>query len=165
MALQRKYTDEDLRAAVPASYSVAQVLQAIGLRPAGGNYKTVQARIRELDLDTSHFLGQGWLKGKSLTLAPVRPLTEVLVDGSGVKSHDLKLRLLREGLKHHICEGCERTMWRGKPIPLELEHINGRSTDNRLGNLALLCPNCHAQTSTYRGKNIGRKPSAPVFQR
>jgi hypothetical protein len=165
MALQRKYTDEELRTAVPKSFSVAQVLKTIGLRPAGGNYKTVRSRILELGLDTSHFLGQGWLKGKSITLAPVRPLSEVLVEGSSAKSHDLKLRLLREGLKHHICEGCEGTTWRGKPIPLELEHVNGRSTDNRLENLALLCPNCHAQTSTYRGRNIGRNPSAPVFQR
>ena len=45
------------------------------------------------------------------------------------------------------------TEWQGKPIPLELHHINGDNTDNRLENLQLLCPNCHAQTETYGGKN------------
>ena len=43
----------------------------------------------------------------------------------------------------------------GKPIPLELHHINGINTDNRLENLKFLCPNCHAFTDTYRGKNTG----------
>lgn len=43
----------------------------------------------------------------------------------------------------------------GNPIPLELHHINGINTDNRISNLQLICPNCHAQTDNYRGKNIG----------
>ncbi len=47
----------------------------------------------------------------------------------------------------------------GRPIPLELDHINGRRDDNRLDNLRILCPNCHAQTETYRGKNIGALPN------
>jgi hypothetical protein len=161
MAMQRKYTDDDLRTAVPEAFSVAQVLKAIGLRPAGGNYKTVQSRILELDLDTSHFRGQGWSRGQSITLRPPRPLVEVLVDGSTTRSSHLKKRLLREGLKQPICEGCGGSLWRGQPIPLELEHVNGRNTDNRLENLALLCPNCHAQTSTYRGRNIGRSLTPP----
>ena len=42
-------------------------------------------------------------------------------------------------------------------INLELEHINGKHSDNRLENLTLLCPNCHAQTETYRGKNIKKQ--------
>jgi predicted RNA-binding Zn-ribbon protein involved in translation (DUF1610 family) len=37
---------------------------------------------------------------------------------------------------------------------LELNHKNGTPTDNRLENLELLCPNCHAFTDNYRGKNI-----------
>lgn len=44
-------------------------------------------------------------------------------------------------------------MWQDKEIPLELHHINGNNRDNRLENLMLLCPNCHALTDSYRGKN------------
>jgi hypothetical protein len=39
--------------------------------------------------------------------------------------------------------------------PLELDHVNGRRDDDRIETLRILCPNCHAQTSTYRGRNIG----------
>lgn len=69
------------------------------------------------------------------------------------QSHKLRLRLISEGVFEHKCTNCNNKEWLGNPIPLELEHINGDSTDNTLSNLTLLCPNCHALTSTYRGKN------------
>ncbi len=71
------------------------------------------------------------------------------------QSHNLKTRLIRAGIKGAFCEDCGLAAWSGKPIPLELHHVNGDSTDNRIENIRILCPNCHAQTPTYRGKNIG----------
>ena len=53
------------------------------------------------------------------------------------------------------CWECGITEWNGKPIVLELEHINGDSSDNSEKNLSLLCPNCHSQTDTFKGKNKG----------
>ena len=50
--------------------------------------------------------------------------------------------------------------WNGLPIPLELNHINGKNIDNRIENLEILCPNCHAQTEHYRGKS--KKVSASM---
>jgi len=83
-------------------------------------------------------------------------LADVLVKNSHYQSNKLRKRLLKECLKHHRCETCKRTHWCGKPIPLELEHIDGDNSNNELTNLSLICPNCHAQTSTYRGKNYGK---------
>lgn len=48
------------------------------------------------------------------------------------------------------CENCKLETWQGKPIPLELEHTNADRKDNTRENLKLLCPNCHAQTPTWR---------------
>lgn len=53
------------------------------------------------------------------------------------------------------CWGCGITEWNKKPIVLELEHIDGNPENNDESNLSLLCPNCHSQTDTYKGKNKG----------
>jgi hypothetical protein len=83
-------------------------------------------------------------------------LEQVLVKDSTYQSNKLRKKLLKAGVKDHRCEMCDRTEWMGSPIPLELDHINGDKHDNRLFNLRVVCPNCHATTETYRGKNIGR---------
>lgn len=69
------------------------------------------------------------------------------------QSNKLRLRLLKEGIKEHKCEVCDITEWLEKPAPLELDHIDGNRHNHKIKNLRLLCPNCHAQTDTYRGKN------------
>ena len=84
------------------------------------------------------------------------PLDQILIDQSSyTNSNALRKRLLREGVFKHTCSVCMNTEWLGKPIALELEHKNGDNRDHRLENLTLLCPNCHAMTDSYRGKNIG----------
>ena len=44
-----------------------------------------------------------------------------------------------------------------KKIPLEVHHLDGDRMNNELSNLQLLCPNCHALTENWRGKNISKK--------
>lgn len=147
-------TDDELAVAVRSSRSLGQVLARLGLRP-GGNQARVKRRIEDLGLDTSHFVGEAWRRGATTPVVPPRPLEEYLIEGRLVQTNGLKRRLLQEGIKEARCERCERDSWNGQPIPLELDHVNGRRDDNRLQNLRVLCPNCHAQTATYRGRNIG----------
>lgn len=61
-----------------------------------------------------------------------------------------------EKINGHICSICKNIQWMGKPIPIELDHIDGNCNNNTEENLRLVCPNCHAQTPTYKGKNIGK---------
>ncbi len=147
---KRRYTDKQLEEAVAGSYTIRAVLDKIGLTPAGGNYEMIQKRIRELGLDTSHFLGQAVLRGKTHKYN-TRILDKVLVHEKVENTWRLKSRLLREGLKEHRCECCKASEWMSEPIPLELHHRDGDRTNNSLSNIELLCPNCHALTDNYRG--------------
>lgn len=90
------------------------------------------------------------------------PIEELLVVGRKTNRSHLKARILAAGLKVNRCEECGITEWRGKPLNMQLHHRNGDGTDNRLENLELLCPNCHAQTDTYGGRNGHRRPRRAV---
>lgn len=81
-------------------------------------------------------------------------LIEYLTKSQDIQTNKVRIRLLEEGYKEYKCECCGLTTWLGKPIPLELHHKDGDRTNNQLENFELLCPNCHAFTDSYRGKNI-----------
>lgn len=73
-------------------------------------------------------------------------------------------RLIEAGLMTRTCSCCRLSKWLGEQIPLELDHINGVHDDNRLGNLRLLCPNCHSLTPTYRGRNVRARRNRTLTQ-
>ncbi len=153
MPKKRSWTIQELTQAVALSKSNRQVLFKIGLRTAGGNYEQLNKYIRENNLDTSHFHGQAWNKGRRGLGKPLRALSDIVVKNSDYQSYKLKMRLIKTGLKKNLCEHCG---WSEKTkdgyTPLELDHINGDRHDNRLENLRVLCPNCHSLTPTYRGR-------------
>jgi hypothetical protein len=157
MAKKLRYTDKEFIDAVKSSLSYAEVMRKIGLIPAGGNYDTVKRKIIELNLDTSHMTGKVWNQGERYRdIKKAQPLSEILIENSTfTNTNSLRKRLLRENVKEHKCECCNKETWLGEPIALELHHINGIKSDNRIENLQILCPNCHAFTDNYRGKNIG----------
>lgn len=72
----------------------------------------------------------------------------------------IKRRLLELGLLHECCSRCGIKQWRGKPLSIHIDHINGVKDDWRLENLRMLCPNCHSQTPTFSGRNLRRLTQA-----
>lgn len=148
-------TDEQWIEAIKENKSYIAVLRSLGLKPVGGNYKTLKSKIQIYHLNIDHFTGQGWNVGENYKdFHKQIDDSEILTCPSKSCSQVVKRRLLKSGVKQYICECCGLTEWMGKPIPLELHHINGINFDNRIENLQILCPNCHSQTDNYRGKNI-----------
>jgi transposase-like protein len=99
-------------------------------------------------------------RGDVVARPQAMPIERLLVVGRRTSRHHLKLRLLKEGLKENRCEQCGIAEWRGKALNMQLHHINGDGSDNRLENIIFLCANCHSQTDTYGGRNGHRRPRA-----
>lgn len=57
------------------------------------------------------------------------------------------------------CEVCKNSTWNGLQIALEIDHLDGNSDNDSRENLRAICPNCHAQTPNFRGKNKGKRGS------
>ncbi|WP_327183301.1 HNH endonuclease [Streptomyces sp. NBC_01334] len=137
-----------LREVVAESSSIKEVVRRLGINPVGGNHAHISRRITTLAIDTSHFtVRRGGPKGSR-----GNPLTLGSPDTGRIPGSRLRRQLLRRGIEE-VCTTCGTgSEWNGKPLRLEVDHINGDWWDNRPENLQLLCPNCHAVTDTYRGR-------------
>ena len=149
-----KHTNEALLKAVAVAVSWAEVCRLLGVRSGTGNQTHFKRRAVLAGANFSHFTGRAWLRGKINHRSRINASEYLAIDGKKIKSHELKMKLIRDGFKAHKCEGCGLSEWMGHPIPIELHHRNGRPSDNRLDNIQILCHNCHAQTDTFAGKNI-----------
>lgn len=162
---KRTWTDDQLAEAVKEAESVYGVFRILKLKVGGSQHMIIKKKIKELGLDTSHFLGRGWSKGKKLNHSfTKRDLKEILVENSDyTKTSGLKFRLIREGLLKNKCNECGlEKEWNSKPITLQIDHINGKRDDNRIENLRILCPNCHSQTYNFCGRNKEKNKTKTV---
>jgi Zn finger protein HypA/HybF involved in hydrogenase expression len=151
---EERWNKKRLLNLVQESETISEVLRKLGLSPTGSNFKQFKKYVGIWSIDTSHFTGQSWSRGKSHNRVAKIPLDECLVEGSHYSTTNLKKRLIREGLKKNYCECCGvGSEWNEQPLTLQLDHINGVNTDNRIENLRILCPNCHSQTKTFGGRN------------
>ena len=163
----RKYDKEWLTELCQESYSYAEVLKKAGRSPySGGSVQTLKNKIEEYQIDISHFTGQRWQQSpnqKPQTYTEKYTLEEVFVKNSPVTQKVLRGYVERHSLLEYKCVvcGCDGH-WQNCQISLELDHIDGDNTNNTIINLRYLCPNCHALTETYRGRNKALKAQKEI---
>lgn len=150
----QKYTKEWLEELCQNSTTYAQVLKKAGRKQSGGNQSYLKSLIEKYNIDISHFKGQGWAKGTHNTGHDKYNIEEIFIENSNIPRREARRYILKFDLIPYQCAWCgNKGEWRGQPMALELDHINGINNDHRLNNLRFLCPNCHAITPTYAGKN------------
>jgi hypothetical protein len=159
MPAHRKWTDLQLTEAVAASTSMAEVHRRLGLRVAGGTQSSLFRHARRLELEISHFKGQGWSRGQYKRPDELRAALLPLLCRGSKKITSLRDRLVAAGLKKFECEECGLTEWRGHPAPLQVDHVDGDRFNNEIENLKILCANCHMQTETWGFKGARRRPT------
>lgn len=142
------FSKDQLEEFVKESSSYRQLATKLGYSEKSGSAsELVKEMIDYYHFDVSHFLGAGWNKD-NFDYSRFQY-------GRIVKTADARRAIAaKRGWK---CENCGLSEWLGELIPLEIHHKDGNHLNNLEDNLQLLCPNCHAQTENYRGKNINKQ--------
>lgn len=130
---------------IEQEYSLAEMARLLQCK-----HDTLRSWLKKLGIN---YKGQQSKKGRNYGNGYLSS-NEYLGTTKKIHSDKLKHKLIRDGIKEAKCECCGQSIWLGKPIPLELHHINGDHYDNRLENLQILCPNCHALQDNNSGKNV-----------
>ncbi|MFF8640298.1 HNH endonuclease signature motif containing protein [Streptomyces sp. NPDC015345] len=153
-----RWTKELLETAVAASSSVNDVLRYLGVEVVGGHHTHISRRIKAYGIDTSHFQQPSRHGIPKQRRTPDQLLVEQDPAGARrVHSDRLRQAMAELGVAERCAMCGTEPLWRGHPLPLEVDHIDGNWRNNRVENLRLLCPNCHSTTDTYRGRGKGRQ--------
>lgn len=153
------YTDEEIKSLATNAESMSDLIRQLRLNIGGGTYPKVLKRVLSLGIDPRN---RGLRAGKKPWIdSDLRYSTADIIAGKcpSMGTRHVKKRLIKEGyLKYECCQCGLLDQWNGRSITLELDHIDGDRWNHRMENLRLLCPNCHSQTSTFRGRNKSRLP-------
>ncbi|WP_374983010.1 HNH endonuclease [Streptomyces fradiae] len=146
---ETKWTREILRSAVAASTNMCDVLRHLGLGVVGGHHTHTSRRIRAYGIDTSHFRAPD-RRGVPRRSGAEHLLVRQPADRARrVPSDRLKSAMAARGVAERCALCGTGPVWRGRALPLEVDHVDGDWSDDRRENLRLLCPNCHAVTGTW----------------
>ena len=142
-----KVTNEDIIKACEEELTMSRAASRLKI-----HFNTLKRRALELGVYSPNQSGKGINKkhnGNKILLSEI-------IEGKHpyYQTNKLRKRLIDEGIKTPQCEVCGIEKWLGEKLSFELDHIDGDRTNHVLSNLRIVCPNCHSQTHTYRGKNI-----------
>jgi 5-methylcytosine-specific restriction endonuclease McrA len=144
----------ELQLMLNQSSSMVDVLKKLGFDGYNGNHRTLNKRIIEENLDTRVLVKnrQDFQKkhGKFFDKNTNASIKD--------RSYSFIKKKIKQGeIFPYKCKTCGISEWRYEKLSLQIDHIDGNSTNNELSNLRLLCPNCHSQTDTFGGKRTKKK--------
>jgi hypothetical protein len=152
-SILRTIPKEELQKIFDKSSSYSLILQSFDLRSAGGNFNTLKSVITDLNIDLTKFRENRLSVMRDSFRKRAATNDEIFIKNGSHSRNAIKKAMLRNGLEGIECSLCQQGRnWNGKPLTLQLDHINGIANDHRLENLRWLCPNCHSQTDTFAGK-------------
>jgi Zn finger protein HypA/HybF involved in hydrogenase expression len=146
------YSEEDLKEAVEKSMCISDVCKILNITVCSYNYIRIKKLCLEYNIKYDHFdIKQTFKRGKFEW-----DEISALCNNSPLARCQLRPLLIRLGYYTGKCSECGITDWNGKPLTIEIDHIDGISENNELTNLRWLCPNCHSQTETFRNSRARR---------
>jgi 5-methylcytosine-specific restriction endonuclease McrA len=128
----------------------SDLCKELGKSRSAALHVALREQIENYGIDVSHFIYSDPRVSPATRRTKGGRTLDQMLNSRSTKSDDLRKKLISEGVKNYECESCRLTEWLGKPIPLELDHIDGDHFNNSLDNLRILCPNCHSQTPHHR---------------
>lgn len=149
--------DDILKEIIKNSISWSEAMRKCGREPKGGSFQYFQARVKSLNIDTSHFLGKAAHTGFRHTgKARKKTWHEILVNkNNNIRHRSKELRRAYDEycIENNIAYKCKHcgndSTWKGKKLLLEIDHIDNNRGNNSPNNLEWNCPNCHS-VKTYQ---------------
>lgn len=113
--MRTKYSKELIQGLVNKFDSYAKICRALGLGYNGGNFNHMKRIVQFYNIDTHHFKGKAWNKGRKILNRRKAPSEYLKIyENSTPQSYKMKVKILRDGVKEHRCDKCGNTMWMEK---------------------------------------------------